>query len=73
MASAAAAAAETIRVKTATASSSCATNTHVIKHPNQFALKTCFSLIGWVLEIYDAPSAAKEEKSLAPGEPICPA
>lgn len=50
------------------------TLTHIIKHPNQFVLKTCFSQPYWVvLEIYDAPSAAKKEKSLAPSKPICPA
>lgn len=76
--------AEAITVKTTTASFSQAAftpgthththTTHVVKHPNQFVLKTCFSQPYWVvLEIYDAPSAAKKEKSLAPGEPICPA
>lgn len=48
--------------------------THIVKHPNQFVLKTRFSQPYWVvLEIYDAPSAAKKEKLLAPGKPICPA
>lgn len=60
--------AETITVKTKAA------HTHTVNPPNQYVLKTCFSQPYWVvLEIYDAPSAAKKEKSLAPGEPICPA